>query len=181
MRFKWVAPALLLLPSLALGQSLGEAAAKERERRKKAQESGQAPSPVITEKELNANRGQLANDPDAAPAAAASSRSQSRGSRGAVPDSLDARAAQEEKWRSTAAQLRARADRARKEYEYWSSQHLAGGEYFVDENGKKLVGSAESLQGLVANKKAALEVAEKALADFEELARRENIPPGWLR
>jgi hypothetical protein len=168
--------ALALLPSPVPAQSMGEAAAKERERRKRAKQAGEAAAPVITEKELKSNRGQLANEPDAAPAARSSPPAAATSSAG-----TDARAVQEQKWRSRAAQLRARVDSAREQHEYWQAQHVTIGEYYVDEKGRTIARSAEDLQRIVAKAKAALDAAERGLADFEELARRESIPPGWLR
>jgi hypothetical protein len=51
----------------------------------------------------------------------------------------------------------------------------------VDENGRKLVGNAENLRRLIANAQKNLEIVKQELADLEDEARRENVPPGWLR
>jgi hypothetical protein len=58
---------LLAIASLAGGQSLGELARKERERREKLRKAGVS-SRTVTEKELAETTGELATDPDAAPA-----------------------------------------------------------------------------------------------------------------
>ncbi len=47
--------------------------------------------------------------------------------------------------------------------------------------GKTLVRDKEQLQRLVAEAKASMVAAQKALDDLEESARRQSIPPGWLR
>ena len=39
----------------------------------------------------------------------------------------------------------------------------------------------EQLQAMVAQAKANMLAAQKALDDLEERARRQSIPPGWLR
>jgi hypothetical protein len=79
------------------------------------------------------------------------------------------------------AAARERVARAQERYELWSAQHLAPNEYFVDENGEKIVASAESLRRLIAQAKAELDAATQELGRLEEQARRENVPHGWLR
>lgn len=173
--------ALLLLAWSAFADDMAEAARRERERRKKAQEAGQAAT-VVTGDDLRNGKGQLANDPSAAPAASPAP-SPRPASTAAEPtgDSDAARRASEAQWRSRAALARQRVADWQERYDYWSKQYLAPGEYFVDEDGQKLVGSAENLQKLIARAKARLDEAKKALEDLEAQARRENVPPGWLR
>jgi hypothetical protein len=67
---------LLVLVGLAVApclraESLGNAAKREEERRKKIVEDGKAPSPVIDDTELSLNKGKVANDVNAVPAAPA--------------------------------------------------------------------------------------------------------------
>jgi hypothetical protein len=159
---------LVLLPSLAAAQSMGDAAAKERERRRKAREAGEASVPVVTEKELKANPGKLANNPADAPAVPASSPAPTL-ARGLASTS----SAEEESWRGRAAGLRARIDAARQQYESTREREFKG-PYYRGE-------SSEGLRLAVARAKQALEAAEKALQDLEDSARRQGIPPGWLR
>ena len=59
--------------------------------------------------------------------------------------------------------------------------HLSPGEYFVDDQGKVVIRSLGHLRELIAKAKAELDAAEKGLAQLEETARRNNVPPGWLR
>ena len=182
---------LILVPALAMGQSLGDAAAKERERRRKLKEAG-ATSEVVDGDALKANKGSLANDPNAVPApskgTAKPSPSPSPVARptsavplltGEEPDPGPAN--REAAWRERATLARQRIEAWQKRYDIWSSQHLAPGDYFVDDDGRKLVGSAENLQQITARAKAQLEAARQALADLEESARRQSVPPGWLR
>ena len=61
MRLK-LALALVLLPGLAGAQSLGDAARKEKDRRKRLEESGVKPR-ELTDKDLRSGKGTLANDP----------------------------------------------------------------------------------------------------------------------
>jgi hypothetical protein len=184
---------LILVPAFAMGQSLGDAAAKERERRRKLQETGAA-SAVIDGDALKANRGTLANDPRAVPSPSPST--SKGGAKASPPPSPRPASAvpplvheppplapdnSEAAWRERASDARERVELWQKRYDFWSSQHLAPGDYFVDDDGRKLVGSAENLQQITARAKAQLEAAGQALADLEESARRQSVPPGWLR
>jgi len=178
---RWMIPAfLLLLPSLAAGQSLAEAARKEKERRKRNREAG-VEARVVTEEDLKNASGTLANDPDDAPAVV-SGAVPKRKAPGATRDSESRkREDQKELWRKRAAQARARVEKARKTHETLASMHLAPGEYYVDEQGKVLVRSLDHLRELVAKAKTELAAAEKGLEQLEEDARRQSVPPGWLR
>lgn len=179
-----VALAVVCVAGSALAQDMAEAARRERERRKKAQEAGQA-SAVVTNDELKTTKGALANDPGAAAAPAASEVRKARRvapkSESAIPDSNQDRREAEQQWHERAAQLRGEIESWQERHDYWSSLYLAPGDYFVDDEGRKLVGSPENLQKLIAGAKARLDEARKALADLEDQARRENVPPGWLR
>jgi hypothetical protein len=172
MRALLAAALLLALP--ASGQSLAEAAQKEKERRAKAKEKGAAA--VVTEDALKANKGALANDPKAATAALPTT-SPPRPRAAPEPD----RRVLEEDWRRRMTLAREQVARWQEYHDAWSQQHLAPNEYFVDENGRKLVGNAENLRKLIAHAKANLDAAKQALEDLEQQARRENVPPGWLR
>src|SRR5262249_41574218 len=189
MRNAWTAAvALCLLPMVSAGQSLGSAAKKEKDRHKKNQEAG-VKARTVTDDDLAANR------PADAPAPSSSSSStpasppaeRSGTAVGVVPppsnDDAEAgrRAAQESQWRSRMASARARLDRAKKTYDTLTKMSLVPGEEYVDEKGRAVVTSAEQLQKLTAQAKAEVDAAQKSLDDFEERARRENVPPGWLR
>lgn len=175
---------MLTLPSLAWGQSLGEVAQKEKERRKQNEQAG-VKARVVTEEDLKNNKGQLANDPGAASAKSATptkppqdeSLFPEEESRSSGPD----RRQQEASWRARAAQARERIAATKKAYEFLNSQYLAQGERFVDEQGRTVIASVEQLREMIAKAKAAMDAAQKALVDLEESARRQNVPPGWLR
>ena len=169
---------VLLIPALAAAQSLGDAAQKEKERRKKIQHSGTA-SPVITDDELKSNHGTLANDPKAAPAASPQA-SPKPGAAAPTPASVDPRR-DEESWRSRVAEAQVRIDDAKKRYDMLNGLSLVGGEYYVDENGKPLITSLEQLRKLIAQAKAQMDAAQNALDGLLESARQQNVPPGWLR
>jgi len=176
---------LLTLPSLAWGQSLGEVAQKEKERRKQNEQAG-VKTRVVTEEDLKNNKGQLANDPGAASAKSATPATKpaqgeslfpEEESRSSGPD----RRQQEASWRARAAQARERIAVTKKTYEFLNSQYLAQGERFVDEQGRTVIASVEQLRAMIAKAKSAMDAAEKALVDLEESARRQSVPPGWLR
>lgn len=172
----------MLLPSLVLGQSLGDAARKEKERRQKNEEAG-VKTRVVTEDELLSGDGQLANDPDEegmyepAPDGSLARGAVSKADKAGVQRQSD-----ETSWRDRKARAVARAESARKKHEMYSEMWLApAGEYYVNRKTGKRIDSVGELQKLTAAAKAELDAAQKALDDLEERARRANVPPGWLR
>lgn len=189
--------ALLALPAAGQPQSLGEAAKQEAERRKKVQSEGPA-APVIDEQALN-KAGPARPDNTTSGTAAvspvrATSETQGRGKAGAVgiarAASADAndlereraqRARDERMWRERVAAATARVEKARASYDAVKDTSLAPGQAFVDRYGRAVVQSPAHLQRIVANAKAELDAADKALEDLLEAARRDGIPPGWLR
>ncbi len=179
-------PAILLLlpwPNHGHGQSLADVAKKDKERRKQTEQDG-APTRVISDEDLAKGKGRLASDPrDAAgdDAAAPASPSPRASTTARGEDEGDVVVMSEVAWRTRAVAARNRLEKAQKLYETLSSQHLAQGEYFVDDNGRTLIGSPEALQKLVAQAKARVDAAQKAWDDLEESARRQRVPPGWLR
>lgn len=178
MRLKGKALLLLLVPAVAAAQSLGDAAQKEKERRRKAQHSS-APSPVITIEELKSNRGSLANDPKAAPAAGPQA-SPKRDGTAPTPAPVDPRR-DEESWRSRVGEAEAKIAEAKKRYDTLNGLSLVGGEYYTDENGNPMITSLEQLRRMIATAKAQMDAAQKALDDLLESARQQGVPPGWLR
>ncbi len=186
----WAVCACVLLPTLASAQSLGEIAAKERERRKKAQETGAA-APVINEDALKANKGALANDPKAtsapspSPKAGVAPAPKVEPPKSVIPEIPREKAVAppttEAEWRERAQQARYLVDQWQQRYDYWSNLSLAPGEYFTDDDGRKVVGSPEMLQQIIARAKANLDAAKQAQQEFEHQARLQNVPPGWLR
>lgn len=166
----------LLAPSFAVGQSLDEAARKEKERRKKLQESS-ARAKVVDEENLKANKGSLANNPDsvgAAPAQASSAKeAPTTPSRDQNRD--------EQAWRDRVARSEARLADAKQRYEALSGLTLVQGQYYVDKDGKKVITSLEQLRQKIEQAKAESDAAQKDLDAVLEAARRTGVPPGWLR
>jgi hypothetical protein len=189
--------ALLALPTVGQPQSLGEAAKQEAERRRKVQSEGPA-APVIDEQALN-KAGPARTDnatsetPSVSPVPAVSEtdgRSGTGAAGSARAPSTNAndlereraqRARDERMWRERVAAATARVEQARAHYNAVKDMTLAPGQAFVDRYGRAVVQSPEHLQRIVTNAKAELDAAEKALADLLETARRDGIPPGWLR
>jgi type IV secretory pathway VirB10-like protein len=184
-RFQWVvAAALLVLPHLAGAQGLGDASKKEKDRR----EQGKAPkAKTYTQDEL-ATLPPVANDPsatasDSAPPPAVGSGApifpSDRAPLGGA--SGDKARGTEAQWRTRVARAQARVDQARKAHETLAGMNLVPGYEYVDKTGRTVIHSIEDLQKLTARAKAELDAAEKAVADLLEDARREGVPPGWLR
>jgi len=185
--------AVVLVPALVSGQSLGDAAQKERERRQRLKASGTS-AQVITEESLKANKGSLANDPGPAVASPSPSPEASPAADAAAPAkaaSPTPRApavvkpgppvASEQEWRGRALETRRRiADRQRR-YDYVANLRLTPEQAFTDETGKSVPASPENLERARAAAHSALDAAKKDLEDLQEEARRQNVPPGVLR
>ncbi len=170
---------LLALPAVGLGQSLGAAAQKEKDRRKKNQESG-VKAKVVTDEDMAAAH-QDAPKTEASPSPPRSLFAPPQGETESSDSSERVRKQQEASWRARMTQANARLERAKKAYDTLSQMYLAPGEYYVDEKGRAVILSAEELQRMTARAKAELEAAQKAVENLEDEARRANIPPGWLR
>jgi len=176
MRLAYMAVLLsLLAPSLAVGQSMDDAARKEKERRKKLQESS-ARAKVVSEEDLKANKGSLANDPDTA---AASTTAESSKDEPATP--AGDRNRDEQAWHGRVARAEARLAAAKQRYEALSGLTLVQGQYYVDKDGKRVISSLEQLRQKIEQAKAESDDAQKDLDAVMEAARRAGIPPGWLR
>jgi len=175
----------LLCPALVWGQSLADVAQKEKERRKKNEEAGVKPK-VVTEADLKAGKGELANDPDELGVSEpASSPPPGGGPRLESSPGMSEevrRQADEASWRSRKARAVAKLDAAKQKYETLSQMWLAPiGEYYADKSGKPVISSVQQLQEMTARAKAEMEAAQKALDDLEAEAHRAGVPPGWLR
>ena len=171
-----VALLLVLLPAMAGGQSLGSAAAKERDRREKLRTTGKTSRP-LTEDDLANTKGQLANDPNAPPAA-------SPPSRPATADPVeteDARADVEEYWRGRVAEARARLREAQEAHDYMQRVIRLGQPEMRDKNGRIVIYSNQQLKAKADAAEAALAAAKAALESLVEDARRKGALPGWLR
>jgi hypothetical protein len=171
---------VLLVPALAVGQSMDDAAQKEKERRKKLQQAGVS-AKVITDAELKANHGSVANDPKAPPATTSPQPSAAKPPAAPTPAPTPNPREQEESWRHRVVEAQGRLGEAKEHYDFLNSLSLGPGESYVDENGKPLITSLEQLRRLIAEAKANVDAAQKALDDLLETAREQGVPPGWLR
>jgi hypothetical protein len=170
---------LLTLSGLATAQSLGEAARKEKERRKQLEAAG-VKSRELTDKDLRSGKGTLANDPQI-PAAGEASSAPAQASNAAKEEENARRS--EAAWRDRVAKARARLDATRKEYEALSNRVITPGgddSGWVDEFGRIKI-DPMGIRDKIAKAKADWDAAEKALEDLLESARRQGVPPGWLR
>lgn len=166
------------IPVPGQAQSLGSAAEKEKQRRQKNKEAG-VQARVVTDEQMAAERPEAVASPSPSPPAAASTAPTQAES--AEPDSSQVRRQQEEQWRARMAKAQARLDAARKRHEAVSQLYMTHGEYYVDDKGRTVIASAAQLQQMVAQAKAELDAAQRALENLEEDARRAGVPPGWLR
>lgn len=164
----------------AWGQSLGDVAKKESERRKKNQEAGVKPR-TFGQEDLAGGTGSVANDPVAAPAKPASEPGATRPAGSSRPDAASNRAAEEMMWRDRYAAAKGRLQAAQEYYDFLNGHHLAPGEWFEDRRGRTVIRDAEQLQAMVARARNERVAAQKALDDLLEAARRANVPPGWVR
>jgi hypothetical protein len=208
----------------ASSQSMAVAARKEKERQEKARQQGAA-TKVVTEDELHAGGGKLANDPSIAPAAPASdpgrtsrtvgipgttAASASRpASSSASAGSAPPRGGDEATWRSGISALRANVARLEKEVAALDGKAnglaygvatdpgplvIRGRPIYTELPQDRLAREASNAgkqQAWERERKDVLDRLEKArsalskaksdLAQYEESARRQGIPPGWLR
>lgn len=177
---RWAATiAIVLLPALTFGQSLGELAKKEKERRKKNQEQGVKARTITDEQVSTASDTPPPPPPPESSAKTASSDTTAAGA--ATTGASSKPPLKEEEWRYRVAEARTRVQRARERCDYLSGLSLVPGEYYVDEKGNPVISSLGQLQSMVREANAEREAAEKALADLLEEARRAGVPPGWLR
>jgi len=191
-----VACSTLAAASLSLSataQSLAETARKERERREALRDSA-AESRTLTERDLAAAKGRVANEGAVRESEADAGEEQAEDAHPDTPEpgreaasgtNLDAEAAarkQEERaWRERASRTRQRQERAREAHLYWQRALHLGQGWRTDENGKRTMLSLRSLQERAQRAEYELHAADEAWKKLEEDARRAFVPPGWLR
>jgi hypothetical protein len=194
---------LLLLPALAWGQSLAEVAQKEKERRKQNEAKG-VKARVVTEEDLKAGKGQLANDPGLggatveapSPSTAASPSSPagastapapapSPGGGSAPPQASPAPSPEaappmgtRAEWQAKVAVVLARISNAKRRHEELRAR-LARSSSRKDAAGNPVV--SKELETQVAAAWQELESARKEIDSLRELGRRAGIPDDWLR
>jgi hypothetical protein len=166
---------VVLFPALAVGQSLGDVARKERARREENRKQGAKVRVVAGEVDTDDDGPVSSTDTEADGASSASTEGVYE------KDSSEERRKQELEWRGRVSEARDRVAAARENYEMLSNLHLTQGGYYVDENAQPVITSVEQLQGMVARAKAELDQATEAKRRLREEARRAGVPPGWLR
>jgi hypothetical protein len=178
---------LTLLPAVALGQSLGELAKKEKKRRQKNQEKG-AQVRVVSEEEVSTSTAREAPEPETTPGELGSpsplkeeGSKEEKSTKSDDNTSISDHQSEEAEWRRRASEARARLNSARERYEYLNNLHITPGEVLVDENGAPVVTSLAQLRRIVSEAKAEFDAASQAIEDLKEEARRAGVPPGWLR
>jgi hypothetical protein len=163
-----------LSSSWAFADSLGAVAKREEERRQKIEGKGGAPSRVISEDELAASRGRTATEgASRAPAASTSAPapSASAGGRSLQTDAS--------RWAARAAALEAEVQAATRELDAAKSiPAVYDARYAYDPRYRIRTDPGEAR---VRAAQARLGAARGALEAFEDDARRQSIPPGWLR
>lgn len=181
---------LLALPALVAGQSMGDAAKKERERRAKLKQAGASAQP-ISEKDLAASKGRLANDPGESPSPSASARPAEEagapafgtalGTEESVGGAPRAASGAEDYWRRRVAQARGVVAEAQARHDAMQRMVHLGQPAMYDEGGRQVMYSAQQLKQRADEAQAELAEAQKALDDLLEDARRAGALPGWLR
>jgi len=176
---------LLLVAEGAAGQSLGEAARKERERRKKAGPVG----PTFTDADLKAG------EPGGEPAPAASGEEPAPpgevGEPAVAPPGDEAGPGTEVYWRERARTVRdriaaaedrlRRAETALEGARVGIRQPLPGDALKQVPDSPVTDAERQAAEKEVAAARLERERARKAQEDLEDEARRREAPPGWLR
>ena len=109
---------------------------------------------------------------------------------GGIPDDSDARASAEKDWRARAEAARTAVVAAEKELR--EAESISSGTYnpkmyesYVDREGRIKTRDAEKInremQERTTRARASLEKARQSVEQLEESARRQGVPPGWLR
>lgn len=163
-----------------LAQGLGDAAAREKQKRAKG---GKASTPVVTDEGLQKYAGERpmieassSSGSQAAPAEEATSEEPptSTSSSNEDPDALKKQRAAEYKERLAVAREQvAEAEANLKEAEEWLQKHYGG----ATMDSATVAVSRSQIES--ARRK--LDVARQYETDLLDAARRERIPPGWLR
>jgi hypothetical protein len=174
---------VLAAARFASAQSLAETAEKDKAKRAKAQESG-VKAKTLTDDDLkngstgghgtyNVGTGTVTakDNYPTAPQTARGSGDAAKAKPSAPADDLRS---QEEAWRARAQAARARLAEAEKHYAYVAEKSKTHDLTYKSDH------SADTAK-VVADAKVERDLAQKALQDLEEEARRAFVPPGWLR
>ncbi|MGH9388454.1 MAG: hypothetical protein ACRD1Z_02495 [Vicinamibacteria bacterium] len=186
----------LSVPLVSAGQSLGNVAKKERERRDKNKKEGVAAREFSEEEVFGEQEEEKAREGAAGEETESSDEPSNEDDKAAVipgvSQKLDDDSARYEKesqerrrgeaeWRSKASNARARIADARKAVQFFEGLALPPNGRYVDVNGNTVIESVDHLQRLTREAKEELAAAELDWKQIEDEARRAGIPPGWLR
>jgi hypothetical protein len=174
MRFRTLATvavaALLVVPSMVLGQSLAEAAAKEKARRKALEESRKTPARSYTDDDLGRAKGTNASfpsGPDAAPATAESTEKKE-----GAPGATEPEKTEEEKKAEASAAWRKKLDSANKDAGIYREQVGRIQNDLNDTTGGLYSSRRTTLLNLLDETQKKLTETEKKVADLEDEGRR---------
>src|SRR5262245_30264295 len=181
---------VLALPALAAPQSLGDAARKERERRE-AVEKNTPPVRTVTDEDLAANKGEVANRPE--PARVEPPQDDEGRNPDLPPDSVKPlypitaerkgapQESPEDYWRGRVAAAQERIARAEGRHMSLQRQIHFGQPRRYNENGQVVIYSQQTMKERADAAEAELLAAKQALEDLYDEARRAGALPGWLR
>jgi acyl-CoA reductase-like NAD-dependent aldehyde dehydrogenase len=189
----WRVAVLLLVPALATAQSLGEAAAREKAKRD-SKRGKSAPAPSFTDADLKDPSKPDKKDGEGTASSAGQPGGGTLYGQTAPETAADAanaapsvKAEDEPVWRQRVRDRREAVSRAEKAIEDAQSRLNA---LMLDRDPTNL-GDPSRLQTLEVKRNEArsalegarlnLAEAQKGLQDLEEEARRNGVPPGWLR
>lgn len=176
---------LFLAASLSSGQSLAEVARKEAERRKTIK----TPSKVYTNEDVrggtplttSAPAAAAGSQPAATPAGAAA------GASGAKPEPTGGQepVKDEKYWRNRVTDARAQLERSTLFLDALQTRANSLATDFVarDDPAQRAVIAADRGKVLAEMERVKAEIADltKKITDIEDEARREGVPPGWVR
>jgi cytochrome c peroxidase len=186
----------LSLPLVSAGQSLGNVAKKERERREKNKKEGVASREFSEEEVFGEKEEEKAPEGEAGEENESSDGPSNEADEAAVIPGVDKnleddgdrfekesreRKRSEAEWRSRVSNARARIAEAREAVQFFEELVLPPDSRYVDANGHTVIESTEHLQRLTREAKEELAAAELDLRQIQDEARRAGIPPGWLR
>jgi hypothetical protein len=184
----WCALGLLpCLASLCSGQSLGDAAQKERARREKVGKTG-APARTLTDDDLAAGKSKAAKPVETPPASTEDEDVEAPDRDAELPvthvlveTEESAPSAGEAYWRGRAAQAKNRLAVAQQRYDSLQRQIHFGQPGRYNQNGQRVIYSIYQMKEKADAAEAELHAAEQALEDLYTDARRAGALPGWLR
>jgi chemotaxis protein histidine kinase CheA len=186
----WVVTLLCLVPVIARGDSLADVARETTEQRKKAAEKEKA-TRVYGADDLDGarerRRTESGTPAGTAPDAATKTKPPEPPSSSATDSDRQLareqaqRVEDEARWRKRVAEATARLEESRARYESMKDVTLYPGQVLVDENNQPVASCPKKFRSTVEEARKEHEAAQQAYDDLMEAARREGVPPGWLR